>query len=300
MKRRFLYFINPISGTRKKDRLQSLIRRSMEKAKYDFEIIYTNAEGEYNFLLEKMVTNQITDVVICGGDGTISQISNTVRKNPGVRIGIIPMGSGNGLALAAHIPLQTSRALEIILQGNAKPVDALLINGRFSCMLCGLGFDAQVAHDFAKQKRRGWTSYARQIIKHFSKASAYPFEISLNNNRIHTQAFFISIANSNQFGNHITIAPMASISDGLLDIVVVNKMSKSKLLFSVLKQIFFGKADLTMQNKFHTDDIQYFQTRSLKIKNPEKALLHIDGDPAPTQDYFEITIIDAAFPLIQP
>ena len=167
-------------------------------------------------------------------------------------------------------------------------------------MLCGLGFDAQVAHDFARQQKRGLASYVKQSTKNFFTAKPYPFEIEMDGIRISTEAFFISIANSNQFGNNFTIAPQASLHDGLLDIVVVNKMSKLRMIWTLLKQIRSGQVRMYEDKKYHRNDIHYFQAKKLIIKNPKEAPLHIDGDPASTSPLFEIEIIERAFKLLMP
>lgn len=167
-------------------------------------------------------------------------------------------------------------------------------------MLCGLGFDAQVAHDFAKQNKRGLITYVKQSVKNFFVAKTYPFELNLDGKIIHTDAFFISIANSNQFGNNFTIAPQASLHDGLLDIVIVNKMSKLRLIWTILKQIRNGQVRLYEDKKYHRNDIHYFQTKKLIINNPQLAPLHIDGDPVETNRIFVIEIIEKAFKLIMP
>src|SRR6185437_16612354 len=107
----------------------------------------------------------------------------------------------------------------------------------FSCMLCGIGFDASVAHAFAKQKKRGLQTYIKVSTLQFFKAKPFSFEIKLKDGLLKTEAFFICIANSNQFGNNFTIAPKASLSDGLLDVIEVKKMSKLRIVWSVLKQM---------------------------------------------------------------
>ena len=167
-------------------------------------------------------------------------------------------------------------------------------------MLCGLGFDAQVAHDFARQKKRGLATYVKQSGKNFFSAKPYPFEIIINGKSIQSDAFFISIANSNQFGNNFTIAPQASLHDGLLDIVVVNKMSKMRMLWTILKQIRNGQVRMYEDKKYHRNDIHYFQTKEIFIKNPQLAPLHIDGDPVNTADTFQVEIIERAFKLLMP
>lgn len=299
MNRKFIYFINPISGTGGKVLLLEIIKNKTTEKNIPFEILHTNAAGEYIYLAEKIATEKITDIIVCGGDGTVNQIANALHGID-INIGIIPMGSGNGLAFAAKIPKRIHKALEVIFNGKAAHIDSFYINNKFSCMLCGLGFDAQVAHDFAKQQKRGLVSYIKQSTKNFFSAKTYPFVLSLGGEAIHTEAFFISIANSNQFGNNFTIAPQASLHDGLLDIVVVHKMSKLRMIWTILKQINNGQVRMYEDKKYHRNDIHYFQTKKLTISNPQLAPLHIDGDPAETATEFEIKIIENAFKLLMP
>ncbi|MEO7488421.1 MAG: diacylglycerol kinase, partial [Ferruginibacter sp.] len=177
---------------------------------------------------------------------------------------------------------------------------SFFINDRFSCMLCGLGFDAQVAHDFSRQPKRGLATYIKQTLINFLHIRPWQFEITNKGKSFTASAFFISIANSNQFGNQFTIAPKAKLQDGLLDIVVVKKMSRPGFLWSVLKQVRNGKIDKFDDPAFDQKDILYFQTDRLIIHNPDLAPLHIDGDPSNTSKKFMIEIIPDAFKLIQP
>ena len=298
MKRKLIFFYNPISGTKSKKALLDIIRIKTNEQGLAFEILETNAAGDYNYLIDKINEEGITDIVVCGGDGTVNQVAAALLHSD-VNIGIIPMGSGNGLALAAGIPTKAEKALEIIFKGNASFIDGFYINRHFSCMLCGIGFDAQVAHDFARQSERGLATYVKQTFKNFFSAKPYPFVLDIGGKRIEAEAFFISIANSNQFGNNVTIAPQASICDGLIDVVVVKKMSKARLLFSLLKQIKMGQIT-TAEKKYHKEDILYYQSKNVSIQNPSEAPLHIDGDPANTATQFDVKIIEKAFKLLQP
>ncbi|MCG7858985.1 diacylglycerol kinase, partial [Flavihumibacter sediminis] len=155
--------------------------------------------------------------------------------------GIVPCGSGNGLAYCAGIPKNPQKAIELAFTGKARYIDAFLVNEQFACMLCGLGFDAKVAHDFAQQPGRGLLTYTQQTIKNYFTATTYHFEMVVEEHVIQTDAFFISVANSNQFGNQFTIAPKASLNDGLLDIVVVPKMNKAILPFALMQQVRTGE-----------------------------------------------------------
>ena len=297
--RKIIYLVNPISGTSKKEGLKKLIERETTAQGIPFEIITTNADGDYDLLRDKIIREKFTDVVMTGGDGTVNQVTGALR-GLSVRFGIIPVGSGNGLALAAGIPTKPQLALAMIFAGKSQKIDAFLINNQYACMLSGIGFDAQVAHDFATKASRGLLVYTHQSIVNFFKAHPYQFEVVIDDFSFFTDAFFISIANSNQFGNNFTIAPEASLHDGLLDIVIVQKMNKAKLPFVMLKHIRGNNKLQQLVEEMSQKNILYFQTASLTIKNLKHAPLHIDGEPRETAEEFTIEIIRDCFELIQP
>lgn len=299
MTRKIIYLINPISGTKKKAQIKELISEKTKEQGFDFEILPTRADGDYDFLRKKVKEEEVTDVVVCGGDGTVNGVVKALQKIR-INIGIIPMGSGNGLAFAAKIPKQTARALAVIFQGKSFDTDAFYINEHFSCMLCGIGFDALVAHEFAKQKKRGLQTYIKVSAIHFIKAKPYPFEIKLKEGLLKTEAFFISIANSNQFGNNFTIAPKADLSDGLLDIVIVKKMNKLLLPLSILHQLSGANATEPLSEYAKNKNILYLQTDQLSILNLHNAPVHIDGEPQNTSDKFDIRIVKNCFRLLRP
>jgi YegS/Rv2252/BmrU family lipid kinase len=299
MSRHIIYIINPISGTRTKKDLREFIEKTTTEKNIPFSIFPSVASGDYSFLHPVIREHKTTDIVIAGGDGTVSQVVGGLMDCK-LNFGIIPCGSGNGLAYTAKIPKQPAKALDIIFNGTASAIDGYYINDQFACMLCGLGFDAKVAHDFAQQPKRGLTSYVKQVVKNFFAAKTYSFELTATGKTFATEAYFISIANSNQFGNNFTIAPKASLSDGLLDVVIVTHQSKLSVLMQTLKQI-RGK------NKLETGPIHenkkgviYFQTDQLIINNLSEAPLHIDGDPAETPNRLSVKINKGCFRLIQP
>ena len=298
MQRKFIFLINPISGAASKKGLPELIATAAKKHGAPYEILPTVASGDYHFVKQKIKEENYTDIIVCGGDGSVNTVVQDLRET-GANFGIVPMGSGNGLALGAKIPKPTAKALELAFTGKASFVDSFLINQSFACMLCGLGFDAQVAHDFAKQKTRGLLTYAQQSIKNFFSAKPFSFEIDLGETRFTTEAYFISIANSNQFGNQFTIAPSASLSDGLLDIVIVRKMSKAQLPLSLLDQV-AGRNRVENVHSLKKSGIIYLQADKLTIKNTDAAPLHVDGEPRETAKQFIIRIIPECFKLIQP
>ncbi len=299
MPRNFVCLINPISGTRSKTAAIKIIEKKLALAGYKLQVIHTNKEGNYDFLQTKIYSESITDIIVCGGDGSVNQVASALLGID-ISFGIIPMGSGNGLARTAGISSKVASAMDIILEGKSQHIDAFYINNRFSCMLAGLGMDAQVAHDFAKQSSRGLFTYIKETIRNFFSARAFPFTISMEHSSFQTHAFFISIANSNQFGNNVTIAPQASLSDGLLDIVIVNKMNKMRLIYKLLRQLRFGKPISFQNAEERKAEIIYFQSNHFYIKNSGHAALHIDGEPVDTAADFEVKVIEKAFRLLMP
>lgn len=296
MKRRIIFLLNPVAGAGNRSKIRRLIEKKITASGVDFAIYPTSAEGNYDAIRDRILQDGITDVVVAGGDGTMSSVVHNLR-NTGVNFGLIPCGSGNGLAFSAGISKNPHRAIDLIFTGTPVLTDAFMINDHFSCMLSGLGFDAQVAYDFAKQNRRGLITYIKQTYSNFIRAKPYHFEIIANGDTLFTEAFFVSIANSNQFGNQFTIAPKAALNDGLLDIVIVQKMNKPHMLLAVLQQIWKGEVKEIRHTK---KSVIYYQTKELHIKNPDGAPLHIDGDPKPTASGFNISVVPNAFRLIRP
>src|SRR5690606_9284967 len=146
-------------------------------------------------------------------------------------------------------------------------VDGFRVNNRFACMLCGIGFDGKVAHDFAGSGRRGLATYVKKVFSNFFSAAPYRFKIKLNNKTFTTEAYFISIANSNQFGNNFTIAPKASLNDGMVDLVIVTDQSKLNFLYHTMIQV--GGLN-SLQKKDNIDEnksVIYFQTNEISISN---------------------------------
>ena len=299
LSRKILFIINPIAGTRSKRHLPVLIEQACRKVEIPFDIVDSPKDGDYSKLRARIQQEEITDVAIAGGDGTLSAAIGALRDLP-LQFGIIPVGSGNGLARAARIPMNPLRAMSLIIIGRSAPIDAFRVNGRFACMLSGLGFDAVVAAGFAEMGQRGLINYIRQVIRHFRKAPTYSFQLQWADQSIETKAYFISVANSNQFGNGFTIAPKASLNDGLLDVVVVKEQSKTSLILRVIKQVL---GMYRLQNDTDINEkkrILYVQSDRITIQNPGQAPLHIDGDPAETAAQIQLEIIRDAFSLIRP
>jgi YegS/Rv2252/BmrU family lipid kinase len=299
MSRKIIYIINPISGTKSKSDLQQFLETKTKEKGIPFSVFPSVADGNYSFLHPIIQEEKISDVVIAGGDGTISNVVGSLL-NKNINFGIIPCGSGNGLAHTAKILKQPAKALDIIFNGKASSIDGFFVNDRFACMLAGLGFDAKVAHEFADHPKRGLMTYAQLTLKNFFSINPFRFELKFEKVKIDTDAFFISIANSNQFGNNFTIAPKASLTDGLLDIVIVTAQNKVSFVLQTLKQMAGWNVMEASSVITKKSGVIYFQTDKIEIINHSQAPLHIDGDPAETTDKLAIEIKKKCFRLIQP
>lgn len=299
MSRKILYIINPIAGTGAQKDLKEFISKKTQRKGFPFIIFPSVSSGDYSFLHPIIKEEKVTDVVIAGGDGTISQaVGNLMDLD--VNFGVLPCGSGNGLAYTLRISRSINKALDTVFNGTPYPIDGFYLNEHFSLMLAGLGFDAQVAKDFAQKKRRGLATYIQLALKNFISMKPYPFEISFNNENFNIDAYFISFANSNQFGNNFRIAPQASLSDGLLDVVIVTGRSKLSFVFQTLKQ-FAGLNRLQTASKVKINKgLIYFQTDRINIKNIGLAPLHIDGEPAEPAENIEVVINKKCFNIIHP
>jgi diacylglycerol kinase (ATP) len=294
--RKFIVFINPISGTKNKEQTKLIIENKLAQAGFVFQFLPTEKSGEYSFLKNKIAAENITDIIICGGDGTVNQVAAYLQHTD-VNVGIIPMGSGNGLAFTAGIPKAPQKAMDVILNGKASFIDSFLVNKQFACHNFGVGFDARIAHEFAAGTNRGPFNYIKLTAKNFFKAKPHSFTIQVDNSTLEVKAFFVAVLNSNQFGNSLTIAPKATLNDGLLDIVIVKKENKLSLFFKLINQLKRGKL-ATVSDDGRT--FHYFQTKKIEILNPEMELIHIDGEPVAAMEKIEIEIIEKAFKLIQP
>ena len=299
MSRRFVFIINPISGTGNKDLLKEKLEAFARAHHFPYAIFPAHRAGDYADVAQHIKEARVTDVVVAGGDGTINGAIGYLHPT-GVCFGILPSGSGNGLALSAGLSKNPDLALQTLVTGKPVWVDAFTVNDRFACMMCGLGFDAQVAHDFANDPRRGLITYIRKVVRHFFRAHDYSFELHFGNTHLELDAYFISMANSNQYGNNFTIAPRASLSDGLLDVVIATRQSKLQLFLQTLRHVvgFNRLQDIQKLNK--ELGVVYFQTDALDIENRDGAPLHIDGDPAPPAPKLKIRVLKNCYMMIQP
>ncbi|MDE5975660.1 MAG: YegS/Rv2252/BmrU family lipid kinase, partial [Muribaculaceae bacterium] len=230
-------------------------------------------------------------VISAGGDGTVNEIAGAL-SHTSTPLGILPLGSGNGLARSLGIPQDVGEALKIITSGHCIESDRGIVNGLpFYCTF-GIGFDAAVSEKFAQTKRRGRITYVRSVIKEFISYQSQAYALSIGGRVLTEQAFLIAVCNAPQYGNNAYIAPQAKLDDGLLDITVVHSGSPfSAMLVGV---------DLMAGSLDRNTHIDTFRVSSATITRLSDGPVHLDGDPHMMGKVLEISCDPSALKVFAP
>ena len=269
-KKSILFLINPKSGVQNKVGLPKLIESVLDKQKYEYSIAKTEYRGHATELAEDAVKQQIDAVVAVGGDGTVNEVGRALVGSK-TALGILPFGSGNGLARHLGIPINPRSAIEFINKALPVSVDYGKINDFPFFCTCGIGFDAFVSHSFSKGKRRGLFGYMNNTLMDFIKYESEVYEVETEWNRKKHKAFLIACGNAAQYGNNAYIAPKASMRDGMLSVTILEPFTVVDIPM-ILGQLF--SRNLCQNNRIKTID-----TRWIKIKRRERGVVHFDGEP---------------------
>lgn len=291
MKLKVLFIINPISGGKDKKKIPGYIETHLDKAKFDFRISFTE-RVEHAFMLSKAAVKEGYNIVVAvGGDGTVNEVAKGI-VNTNCVLGIIPYGSGNGLARTLKVPLNTINAIKNINNNHYIKIDSAKLNDRMFFNMAGCGFDAQISNEFASDKKRGLIGYIKVAFQQIRKYKSEQYQINIDGNIINREAFILSIANSSQYGNDAHIAPHADVKDGILDIVIVKPFHFIKLPIMAM-YMFRNKAD---QSKY----VEYFKGKKIHISREKKAPIHLDGEPSMEQKDLNIEILPLSLNVIVP
>ena len=290
--RSVLVIINPIAGVRPKDEIPAMVRRVMPESEgFDVDIRFTERAGHASELALEAVGRGIDTVVAIGGDGTINETGRSLVGSP-VKFGIVPMGSGNGLARHCQIPLDAQRALECIREGFYETVDYGTVNDHIFFCTAGIGFDAEVSAKFAEQGARGPINYVKSFLDLVGDYKPSTYVIHTDDGRVLEKAFLIAIGNASQWGNNAYITPQASMADGLLDVTLIKPMPFYGIPKMAL-QLFTRELD---QNEYSMT----FRSRQLRIYMPRPCAVHVDGEPMQMDGVLDIQIHPAQLRIICP
>lgn len=290
-KKKIIFIVNPISGTQNKKAILELIEKNIDTDKYDYAITPTCYAGHATEIASSAVSEGAFMVVAIGGDGTVNEIGKALIHT-GTALGIIPCGSGNGLARHLQIPLDAKKAIEIINEGVTSCIDYGKINNIPFFCTCGVGFDAFVSMKFAKSGRRGMLTYLENML-HESltyKPETYDIEICEGEEIKRMKAYLIACANASQYGNNAYIAPQASLHDGLIDVTILEP-------FTVLDvpALSFQLFNRTLDQNSR---IKTFRCRKLHIHRSKEGVLHFDGDPIMAGKDIDVEVVPKALNII--
>ena len=292
VKEKILFIINPNSGTRYKGRLPEIIKKLTDAAIFDVEVLITRYKGEATEIVRRKSGEGYRYFVAVGGDGTINEIGKALINTRAI-LGIIPVGSGNGLARHLKIPLQPKEAIQVINNLNIKAIDYGVINGRPFFCTCGIGFDALIGEKFDQNKKRGLSSYIKTVISEFFYYQPEKYQITINNQqKIERRAFLITFANASQYGNNARIAPKADISDGKLDICILSPFRFYKALFIGIR-LFSGNID-------KSPHISHHQASEIYVERASDAIIHIDGETCHLGKNLNISLISSGLKILVP
>ena len=280
-KKRIVFIINPISGTQKKDDIPPLIGELMDAEKYDIELRRTEYAGHAAEIARQCAAEGADVVVAVGGDGTVNEVARPLTHTE-TALGIIPCGSGNGLARHLRIPLDVRKAIQIINSCQIEQFDYGIINDLPFFCTCGMGFDAFISLKFAEAGKRGPITYVENVLKEGLKYKPETYEIIDDSGSARYKAFLIACANASQYGNNAYIAPGATMRDGLMDVIIMEP-------FDALEAPQIA-ADLFMKTLGNNSKIKTFRTERIHIHRQEPGAIHYDGDPIMTGTDIDVSI----------
>lgn len=268
--KKILFVINPISGGKKKTAFNKQVLDALDLKKFHPTFQQTQGPNHAYELGKKAIQEGYDVVVAVGGDGTINELGAALM-NSGIPLGIIPEGSGNGLALYLGIPMNETAAIKRLNRLDVVEVDCGLINDRPFFNIAGMGFDAFVSDRFANDSIRGPIGYLRSAINVLSKYKPSKYTLFIDGKKYEREAFMISVANSPQYGNNAYIAPNASVNDGLLDVCIVHKFPMYTLPMMVF-HLFNRSAD-------QSEYVEIIRGENIRIIRSEDGPVHVDGEP---------------------
>ena len=277
--KRITFIINPISGTQDKGDIPKLIDELMDKDRLQTEIVQTEYAGHAAVIAREKAAEGVDVVVAVGGDGTVNEVARSL-VHTNTALGIVPCGSGNGLARHLSIPLDPRRSIAIINRCQIEEFDYGVINDLPFFCTCGMGFDAFISLKFAESGKRGPITYVENVLKEGLKYKPETYQIVDENGTTRYKAFLIACANASQYGNNAYIAPGATMKDGLMDVIIMEP-------FNALDAPQIA-ADLFMKTLGNNSKIKTFRAKSIHIHRSTPGAIHYDGDPVMTNEDIDV------------
>ncbi len=290
--KKILFVINPIAGVTQKFKLPELIRSTLNTQQFDIHIKVTDYAGHAKEITQSAVLQGFDTIVAVGGDGSVNDVaSQLVGTN--VVLGILPSGSGNGLARKLGLPINPKKALECINAYQTSAIDVGVLNGDYFFSNAGMGFEALIAEKFARIQKRGINSYAKLIAKNYFTYKGNDYLVTTNEGSFETKAFLINISNSGQYGYHVGPTPIYSdLSDGWLELYVMEEFARWRVLY-LLILLLMGKIKWARQT-------QIKRVKKATIQSKQASWTQIDGDAINETNFMDVEIKPKSLRVIVP
>lgn len=287
--KKICFIVNPISGTTGKKNIVGLIPKYFNEPDFMAEIKYTERPGHATELAAVAAGEGYDIVVAVGGDGTVNEVARSLVHTPAA-LGIIPCGSGNGLARHLAIPTNVVKAMKILQEATIQTLDYGRLNEHFFFCTCGVGFDAFVSDKFARSGKRGFLSYMENTLVEGVRYQPEEYELEVDGERQQFKAFLIACGNASQYGNNAYITPQASMADGLIDVTVMEPFGLVSAPH-ILLQMFSKSLN-------ENDHIHSFRCKHLKILREKAGVVHYDGDPVMMDGDLDISIVEKGINMV--
>ena len=291
VKRKIVFLYNPISGSRRLIPVVPIIERFVNTDLYDFSIITTRHKGHATELASQYAAQGYDAVIAVGGDGTVNEVGcGLIGTN--TAMGIIPCGSGNGLARHLGIPIDPFKAVKWLDKSVFTEIDYGTINGRPFFCTCGVGFDATVSDSFSKARTRGVLTYMENVLLNIATYKDKLYKLSFDNSSETFECFIVTCANADQWGNNAFIAPTASLQDGLMDVVVIHPFTPLDAPLLAF-QLFNRQLD-------RNEKVTIRKCSRLTITREDEGPAHFDGDPIQLGKEINIEMIPKGLKVLIP
>lgn len=292
-KKKIVFIVNPKAGITPKSKvvIELLAGNIIPSSRFIPEVIFTERAGHATEIAKDAVERGVDIVVASGGDGTVNEVA-CAMVNTGIPMGILPAGSGNGLARCLGISMSYALALRTIIRGKTKMMDVATVNDILYTSIAGIGFDAHVAKKFSETYIRGMISYMQITLNEFSSYKPLTYKLTIDGISMEKHALMIIFANSDQFGFNTRIAPDAKVDDGFLDICVIKKMPAT--------QIMNIGYHMMMGTPAKSGYAEYFRGKEITIENVTDPLMNIDGEAKTVKSPVSISIKPLALSVIVP
>lgn len=290
-KSNILFIINPISGGKDKLKIPAIIDANLDRTKFNPNYSFTEYVGHAAEIAEEAANKNFDIIVAVGGDGTINEIAAKVMQQQKI-LGIIPFGSGNGLARFLKIPMDTAKSIQVLNGMNVTKIDTGTFNEKFFFNMAGMGFDAHISSVFVGNKKRGLSGYLKLGLKEMLNYKPQTYHLLIDGVHYTREAFVVSVANSSQYGNNAHVSPHASVTDGLLDICIIKAfpLYKIPLLAWYMMSATTDKSDM----------VEIIKGKNINITRVDDGAIHIDGEPYFMGREIAVSIVPLSLNIIVP